>query len=108
MIDWCFSQQARNNASNEVRKLISSGKKVDVQLFVQVLQQRVTIGDCVTKGYVLDGFPRTLQEAELMTKGDLVVPNLVFQLQMPATETVLRASNDNKNAVQATYKRFKS
>ena len=108
VIDWCFSQQACNNASNEVRKVIASGKKVDAQLFVQVLQQRVTTNDCVTKGYVLDGFPRTLQEAELMTEGDLVVPKLVFQLQMLATDTMLRASNDNKTAVQATINGLKA
>ena len=36
VVEWCYLQQASNTASNEVRKIISSGKAVDGALFVQV------------------------------------------------------------------------
>ena len=101
VVEWCYLQQASNTASNEVRKIISSGKAVDGALFVQVLKQRVTSSDCVTKGYVLDDFPRTLKDAKLMTENDLIIPSIVFQMKAKASMVMKRAANDHKVAINA-------
>ncbi|MCG7586830.1 adenylate kinase [Photobacterium sp. OFAV2-7] len=61
---------------NRLREAMSTGALVDDSTVMSVLHQRLQQADC-QKGYILDGFPRTLQQAcklkELGIEVDLVV-----------------------------------
>lgn len=46
--------------------------------------------------YVLDGFPMTIQQAELMESQN-IVPILVFELQISTIEVLLRGLSDKLN-----------
>lgn len=57
-------------------KCISEGKLVSDELTVKLVRERLSRSDCKTKGFILDGFPRTILQAEALetiTKVDLVV-----------------------------------
>ncbi len=51
----------------EAKKYMDQGLLVPDELTVKILLDRVSQADCVN-GYVLDGFPRTIPQAEVLTK----------------------------------------
>ena len=51
----------------EAKKYIDEGKLVPDELTVRILLDRVEQDDC-RKGYVLDGFPRTIPQADVLLK----------------------------------------
>lgn len=76
----------RENLSNgtplglKVKSYIEAGKLVPDEIVVGMLMDRVTADDC-RSGYLLDGFPRSIPQAEALSKElgsdiDLVVINL--------------------------------
>lgn len=51
----------------EAKKYMDAGQLVPDELTVKILLDRVSQADC-EKGYVLDGFPRTIPQAEVLEK----------------------------------------
>ncbi len=51
--------------ANEVRELQAAGKFVSDDLTVKIVEDRTSKDDC-KEGYLLDGFPRTLAQAEAL------------------------------------------
>ena len=51
----------------EAKKYMDQGQLVPDELTVKILLDRVAQADCA-KGYVLDGFPRTIPQAEVLDK----------------------------------------
>ncbi len=51
----------------EAKKYMDKGLLVPDELTVKILLDRVALADCAN-GYVLDGFPRTIPQAEVLTK----------------------------------------
>jgi adenylate kinase len=75
-------------------------------LLIGVVQERLLQNDC-RKGYILDGFPRTLRQAEgfeTMVGGDLTEEMLVFDVEVPRPELLRRLSGRRWcPTCQATY-----
>lgn len=46
---------------------INDGKLVPDELVIEIIKKRLSEKDC-EKGYILDGFPRTIQQAEALSK----------------------------------------
>lgn len=55
-----------DSVSIKISNTISQGMLVDNQLIVEVLQRRLNRTDC-HNGFILDGFPRSLEQAKLMS-----------------------------------------
>jgi len=64
-----FRQHLKNNTDlgKKVRSYMDSGKLVPDTLVLDMLFDRVSKSDC-RSGYLLDGFPRTLAQAEALEK----------------------------------------
>ena len=62
--------------ARRVRETISVGKLVDDDTVVGLVKQRVREPDCAN-GYLLDGFPRTIPQAQAMRDADLDVDCVV-------------------------------
>jgi adenylate kinase len=74
------------------KSFINAGKLVPDELVLEMLFDRVSRPDCA-KGYLLDGFPRTLAQAEALEKH--LAPNtdlVVLDLEVPDEIIVKRAS----------------
>ncbi len=59
-----------NNATEagiEAKKFIDKGNLVPVELVSRIIKNRLAKEDCKS-GYILDGFPRSLEQAEQLTK----------------------------------------
>ncbi len=52
---------------SKIKGLIDAGKYVPDEIVLEILKQRLSKEDCV-KGFIVDGFPRTLKQAEELEK----------------------------------------
>ena len=55
--------EARSSIGTEAKTYMNAGRLVPDEVLLKIVQERITKPDCV-KGYLLDGFPRTIPQAE--------------------------------------------
>ena len=60
-------KDAQTPLADEVRSIMSAGTLVPDDLTIRVVSEHTNTEDCA-HGYVLDGFPRTLAQAEMLEK----------------------------------------
>jgi len=72
------------------KKLVDSGQFVSDEVVLGMVKERLKAPDC-RPGYLLDGFPRTLGQAEAMRK-DGIALDYVLELDVPPEEIVARMS----------------
>ena len=78
-----------SETGREVRKAMEAGDLIPDDVVVKMVAERLTADDTDARGFVLDGFPRTVGQAEALD--DLLGAkrvDLVIELQVP-TEMVL-------------------
>ena len=91
-------------AALELRAVLDRGDLVNDALMIELIRERLSRGDTVG-GFVLDGFPRTMPQAEALDEllrelgRDL---DVVFDFQVPEREVVLqrllaRASSEGRS-----------
>ncbi|UDG79304.1 Adenylate kinase [Candidatus Ecksteinia adelgidicola] len=59
-----------NRFDKQEIKMINSGKLVTDQLVINLVKERITYKDC-QKGFLLDGFPRTIQQAKSIKNNNI-------------------------------------
>ncbi|MDR0294082.1 MAG: adenylate kinase [Oscillospiraceae bacterium] len=68
----------------KAKAFVDSGKLVPDEIVAEALRQRLTGGDCAD-GYILDGFPRTIPQAELLE--DLgISPEVALSIEVPDSD----------------------
>jgi adenylate kinase len=77
----------------EAKPLMERGKLVPDELLNALVGERIQMEDCAD-GFVLDGFPRTLAQAEGLTKMNLGPTSnwTVFEVEVPRNELLRRLS----------------
>lgn len=80
--------QVRTELGLKVKAVMDAGKLVDGGLILDILSNRVSFPDCET-GYILDGVPRTIAQAEDMEKQGIEV-NCVLSINIPDQRVVDR------------------
>ena len=71
-----------------VKKVIDAGQLVSDDIIIRLVRERLAEPDCAN-GYLFDGFPRTIPQAEAM-KGNGVRLDYVLEIDVPEAEIVLR------------------
>src|SRR5688572_32233650 len=72
------------------KKVIDSGQLVSDDIIVGLVKERLKEADCA-KGYLFDGFPRTIPQADAM-KAAGVKLDFVLEIDVPDDEIILRMS----------------
>ena len=72
------------------KKVIDSGHLVSDEIILQLVKDRLKDRDCA-KGYLFDGFPRTLPQADAM-KNQHIGVDFVLEIDVPDEEIVQRMS----------------
>jgi len=72
----------------EAKKIMDAGELVSDDLILQLVKDRITENDC-SSGYLLDGFPRTIAQAEGMEKLGINV-DFVVELQVNDDDIIER------------------
>jgi adenylate kinase len=73
-----------------VRKVMDAGQLVSDEIIVGLVKERLAAPDCA-KGYLFDGFPRTIPQAEAMKSGGVALEH-VLEIDVPESEIVMRMS----------------
>lgn len=74
----------------EAKKVMDAGQLVSDDLIINLVKERLTEGDCA-QGYLFDGFPRTIPQADAMKEADVAI-DYVLEIDVPAEEIILRMS----------------
>ena len=77
-----------NALALEAKKVMDAGKLVSDDIIIALVKERLLQPDCAG-GYLFDGFPRTIPQAEAMR--DAAVPiDFVLEIQVPDEEIIAR------------------
>ena len=83
------------------KKYMDEGKLVPTELVLGLLEQRIAQDD-TKNGYILDGFPRSIEQAELLDKMINVVKGLMSSMFEVVDDTP--DEDDDKNKKSSNYK----
>jgi len=88
------ARSARSSLGQKAEKFMAEGKLVPDDLVIDLIRERLSGKDCLG-GYILDGFPRTLRQAEVLDQNLLqngAKIDRVVNLDVDPTELVKRLS----------------
>jgi adenylate kinase len=76
----------------QAQGFMDGGQLVPDELIVDVVLERITQPDCESRGWLLDGFPRTATQAAalLAARGGKAAPDCVLVLDVPDEEVIRR------------------
>lgn len=69
--------RARSKFMPELAQFMDNGKLVPDDIVSAVLKERLTDADCTARGVLLDGFPRTREQAESLQSAGVAVSDVV-------------------------------
>jgi adenylate kinase len=82
--------KAQTPLGQAAKKIMDAGNLVSDEIILDLVRERITASDC-RNGYLFDGFPRTIAQAEGMAKSGIDI-DLVIELQVNDEEIVRRMS----------------
>lgn len=74
----------------KAKEVMDQGQLVSDDLIIGLVKERIAQDDCA-KGFLLDGFPRTIPQADAMKEAGVVIDN-VLEFDVPDEEIVKRMS----------------
>ena len=77
------------------KKVMDAGHLVSDDIIIGLVKERLKQPDCAN-GYLFDGFPRTIAQAEAM-KNSGVALDYVLEIDVPAEEIILRLSGRGRD-----------
>jgi adenylate kinase len=78
----------KTNLGNLVSSIINEGKLVPDDIIIEMIENRLSLPDC-NKGFLLDGFPRTIEQADALKKANIQI-NFVIEIVVPDNEIISR------------------
>lgn len=76
--------------AQKIKNNINAGQFVADELIVDMLKERIQQPDCA-QGYLLDGFPRTIKQAEALKSANIKI-DMIIQLEVPDAMIIKRLS----------------
>ncbi len=74
----------------EAKKVMDAGGLVSDDIIIGLVKERITQDDCAN-GFLFDGFPRTIAQAEALKTDDVKI-DFVVEIQVPDADIVARMS----------------
>jgi adenylate kinase len=74
----------------EAKKVIDAGQLVSDDIIIGLVKERLKQPDCA-RGYLFDGFPRTIPQAEALTRENVPI-DYVLEIDVPDDEIITRMS----------------
>ena len=79
----------------EASQLLKLGNCPNEEMCVELIAQRVQQRDCLEKGWILDSFPQTIAQANILARKG-IIPNCVFSVQLNNSEIKSRVKETLK------------
>ena len=68
--------KAGSELGNQAKAIMDAGKLVTDELVIALVKERITQEDC-KNGFLLDGFPRTIPQADAMKEAGITVDHVL-------------------------------
>jgi len=81
---------AGSELGKRVKSVMDSGALVSDEIIIELVQERITADDCAN-GFLFDGFPRTIVQAEALEAAAVEI-EVVLEISVPDEEIVKRMS----------------
>jgi adenylate kinase len=94
---------AGTDIGKRAKAIMDSGKLVPDDVVIGVVAERIKADDC-SRGFILDGFPRTVAQAEaldVMLKGRKLEVDIVLEIQVDEAALIKRVENRAAEARKA-------
>jgi len=86
----------------EAKKVMDSGALVSDDIIIGLVKERITQPDCAN-GFLFDGFPRTIPQADAMKQAAVVI-DYVLEIDVPFADIIERMSGRRSHAASGrTY-----
>lgn len=82
----------------KAQPFMNNGLLVPDELMLGMLHERINKPDCKTKGFLLDGFPRSVKQAEFLVQHS-ILPDAVILLEAPDAVVIDRISGRRTDPV---------
>ncbi|KAM8832237.1 adenylate kinase 9 isoform 2-T2 [Spinachia spinachia] len=93
VIRMVLSKHEHTDLAVQMKKYLSQGFAVPDALVIQCLEVVLMCSVCTTQGYVLDGFPKTLKQSQLMASRS-IIPMILYELELDTMEVLRRGLLD--------------
>ena len=80
----------------EAKQVMDAGQLVSDGLIINLVKERLTENDCAN-GYLFDGFPRTIPQADALKDAQVLV-DFVLEIDVPSEEIIKRMSGRRVHA----------
>lgn len=81
---------AGSDLGKRVKAVMDSGALVSDDIIIELVKERLAQPDC-TKGFLFDGFPRTIPQADALAEAGVKI-DAVVEIQVPDEEIIRRMS----------------
>lgn len=82
--------QARTSLGKQVKNIMDAGQLVTDDIIIELVKERIYQNDCAN-GFLLDGFPRTVAQADALLKEGITIHS-VIEIAVPEEEIIMRLS----------------
>jgi adenylate kinase len=72
----------------EAKKIMDSGGLVSDEIIINLVKERIKETDCIN-GFLFDGFPRTIPQAQAMKEAGIYI-DFVVEIEVPDTDIIQR------------------
>lgn len=79
---------AQSELGKRVKKVMDEGALVSDEIIIALVEERITQDDCAN-GFLFDGFPRTIVQAQALVDADITL-DCVVEIQVPDEQIVNR------------------
>jgi adenylate/nucleoside-diphosphate kinase len=92
----------------EIEEALYSGRSLDDLLITKIIERRISLSDLICRNVIIDGFPLTLQQADLITNKKNCRPNYIFysELKEPIVLSRMKKQKGFDSLVQVINERF--
>ncbi|XP_043922739.1 adenylate kinase 9 [Protopterus annectens] len=91
-----LTTQEQSELAIQINKLLTKGQAVPDELAIQCLEVMMLDLICNTRGFVLDGYPVTRRQVELL-EARSIIPVKIIELQIDTKESLKRGLLDRKH-----------
>ena len=97
------AMKAGTELGNKVKAIVDAGHLVSDEMMISIIEERINKDDCV-KGFILDGFPRTIPQAEslnqmLERKSEILTHAILFDIKQETLMSRLEGRRKAENRV---------
>lgn len=88
--------QSGSPLGRQVKEIMAAGKLVSDDIIVSIMKERLSKPDCA-KGFLLDGFPRTIPQAQALEQAHIHIDH-ILEIQVDDAEVIKRLSGRRTHA----------